>query len=139
MTDPITADLVRDEAYRRHAYKDSEGFLTIGIGRLCDKRFPNSGLTRKESEYLLENDIRRCLTSLDKSMPWWRQMPGNWQRGLLNMRFNLGLPKLRLFKRMLAALKRGDGKTASKEALDSDWAGQVGARAKRIAKLYRGD
>ena len=38
---------------------------------------------------------------------------------------------------VIAALKAGDYERAAVEALDSKWARQVGARADRIAALYR--
>jgi lysozyme len=53
------------------------------------------------------------------------------------MCFNLGMPRLRQFRNMLAALEAGDFETAAREALDSRWAGQVGARAERIAAQIR--
>ena len=34
----ITADLKRSEGFVSNAYQDSEGFWTIGYGRLIDKR-----------------------------------------------------------------------------------------------------
>ena len=41
------------------------------------------------------------------------------------------------FKRMLAAIEKGDWDTAALEALNSKWADQVGARAKEIAEMLR--
>jgi lysozyme len=53
------------------------------------------------------------------------------------MALNLGWPRLSAFRNMLAALQAMDYATAAREALDSKWAKQVGARAERIAALYR--
>lgn len=133
----LVSDLQRDEGFRRHAYQDSEGYWTIGYGRLIDKRL-NAGITTAEAQLLLEADICKAAAGLDNALPWWRHLPPDSQRGLNNMAFNLGLPRLLKFKRMLAALKAGDGQTAAKECLDSQYARQVGARAERIAALYRG-
>ncbi len=133
MIDPITADLMRDEGLRLKPYRDSVGKLTIGYGRNLD----DVGISEIESDILLDHDIRRAIADLDRSLPWWRGLPPPWQRGLANMAFNLGLPRLRGFKKMLAALEAGDGERAATEALDSKWAGQVGERAHRIAALYR--
>ena len=136
MMDAITADLKRDEGFVGHAYQDSEGYWTIGYGRLIDERL-GGGITECEAEVLLDYDIRRALADLDHALPWWRELPSSWQRGLVNMCFNLGLTRLLGFKRMLAALQAGDGDRAADEALDSKWARQVGARARRVAALYR--
>ena len=64
-------------------------------------------------------------------------MPEPAQRALANMAFNLGVPRLSQFKNMLSALEKGDYNVAAKEALDSNWAKQVGDRANRIAKVFR--
>jgi lysozyme len=53
------------------------------------------------------------------------------------MCFNLGIARLRGFKKMLAAMQAGDVETAAKEMLDSTWAKQVGARAHRLAAQWR--
>ena len=139
MTDPLLiTDLKRDEAFISHAYRDSEGFLTIGYGRLIDERL-GGGVSEFEAEAMLERDVMRAVDDLDRALPWWRLMPEPWQRGLTNMCFNLGLPRLLTFKRMLAALEEGDGQRSSMEALSSLWARQVGPRAERIAALYWSD
>jgi lysozyme len=53
------------------------------------------------------------------------------------MAFNLGLGRLRKFRKCLAALEAGDYDEAAAEALNSAWAAQVGARAQRIAAMIR--
>ena len=136
MIDAITADLKRDEGFVSHAYQDSKGFWTIGYGRLIDERL-GGGITESEALGLLERDIHQTFADLDRTLPWWRALPPFQQRGLVNMAFNLGLPRLLTFKKMLAALQTGDGERAAIEALDSIWAGQVKGRADRIAYLYR--
>lgn len=129
----ITADLRRDEGVRLKIYRDTVGKQTIGVGRNLD----DLGLSDDEVDYLLANDIKRCTAELDTALPWWRDMPEPRQRGLLNMAFNLGTPTLLTFRKMLTALRLGDGETAARHALDSKWARQVGARSSRIAALFR--
>ncbi len=136
MTDALKTDLKRDEGFVSHAYQDSEGYWTIGYGRMIDKRL-GGGITDAEAGILLKNDIVESKADLDRALPWWRALSEASRRGLVNMCFNLGLPRLLTFKRMLAALQAGDGDSAADEALHSKWAGQVGDRAKRIAALYR--
>lgn len=136
MLDDLKADLIRDESFVSHAYQDSEGYWTIGIGRLVDKR-RGGGVTRYEAEYLLGNDIAAVLAELDRAIPWWGELPQPVRRGLANMAFNLGWPRLSGFKKMLAALESGDFATAAIEAMDSKWARQVGPRATRIAEMFR--
>jgi lysozyme len=128
----LKAQLIKDEGEVLHAYEDSEGFLTIGIGRLIDKR-RGGGLSRTEARYLLDNDIQRVVASLDRSLPWWNNLPESQQQGLANMAFQLGVNGLLGFQRMLAALKRGEYAEARREALDSRWARQTPNRARRVA------
>ena len=136
MIEKLREDLIRDESFVRHAYQDSRGLWTLGIGRLIDKR-KGGGITREEAEYLLDNDLATARSDLDAIAPYWLLLPEDVQRGLLNMAFNLGRKNLSEFKKMFAALEVGDYQMASVEALDSVWAYQVGERANRIAKLFR--
>ena len=53
---------------------------------------------------------------------------------LLDMAFNMGVPRLGKFKKMWAAIEDGDMNEASKQALDSRWADQVGRRAESLAE-----
>ena len=126
-------DLIRDEDIRLKPYVDTVGKLTIGIGRNLD----DNGISEDEACYLLDSDINSIVNDLDRNMNWWRILPDDVQRALLNMCFNLGYPRLSGFKKMLAALEAGDYHKAADEALDSRWASQVGDRSKRIADLIR--
>ena len=56
---------------------------------------------------------------------------------LMDMAFNMGVPRLLKFKRMWAAIYEGEFDTASKEMLDSRWAVQVGARSQKAALRMR--
>lgn len=162
--DQISFELIRDEDLKTKVYKCPAGKPTIGVGRNLDPdndgRFGSGEpgltpqellilgatlqevvdgkeITREQALYLLDDDIIRCVGELDRKAAWWRNMPSQAMRGLLNMNFNMGWPKLSEFKRMLAALEEGRFSDASVEALDSDWAAQTGARARRIHDLFR--
>jgi len=131
----LIQDLVMDEGLRLKPYKCTAGKLTIGIGRNLD----DLGITQNEAEMLCANDIKRVTDELDQAMPWWKDLNEKQGRGLANMLFNLGLPRLLKFKKMLAALEAGNGKEAAEQCLDSRWADQVGERANRIAALFSED
>ena len=126
-------DLVRDEGLKLEIYKCTAGKITIGVGRNIEDR----GITTSEARLLLANDVDIISDELTNNFPWWVSMPEPAQRALANMAFNLGVPRLSQFKNMLAALEKGDYNVAAKEALDSNWAKQVGDRANRIAKVFR--
>jgi len=130
----LKVDLLRDEGCELKPYVDTVGKITIGIGRNLTDR----GITLEEAKHLLENDISAVIIELDHKLPWWRALPEHKGRALANMAFNMGIPRLMDFRKMLAALESGEWETAAEEALDSKWAVQVGARADRIAQEFRG-
>lgn len=133
--DKLQSDLERDEGEVLHAYTDSEGYITIGVGRLIDQR-RGGGISKSEARYLLNNDIQNVLGELDDAIGWWRRLNEPRQRALANMAFNLGVPGLLKFNNMLHALRAGNWSLAHDEALNSRWAGQVGERAQRIADVF---
>jgi lysozyme len=86
---------------------------------------------------LCNNDVRRTVRELDAALPWWSTMSDNRQDALLNAAFNMGLPRLLGFKNALGLLQAGRWDAAAAEFLNSKWAGQVGARAQRIAQAIK--
>jgi len=132
--DALRRDLIFDEGVRLRAYLDSVGKWTLGVGR----NISDNGITEAEALFMLNNDITRVFGDLDRTWPWWRDLSEERQRALCNMCFNIGLPRLMGFRKMIAALHSGDWDRAADEALDSDWAKQVPNRAHRIAALIRG-
>ena len=129
----IADDLERDEGLRLKPYRDTVGKLTIGVGRNLD----DVGITAVEARALLANDIAKATDELTRTIPWFAAAPEGVRRGMVNMAFNMGLAGLMQFQNMLRALEAKDYAEAAVEALDSDWARQVGARADRIAGLFR--
>lgn len=140
--DQVLADLVRDEGEVLHAYADSLGYLTIGVGRLIDQR-RGGGITHDEAMHLLRNDVAKVEAQLDAALPWWIGLSDARRRALINMAFNLGIgsrqpPKgLLAFQNTLAAIKARDYEAAARGMLASRWAEQVGARARRLAEMMR--
>lgn len=128
----IISDLERDEGVRLKPYLDTVGKTTIGIGR----NLTDNGITAAEAKVLLQNDLFRVANELDRVAPWWREMSQVRQNALVNMAFNLGLPRLLTFKKMMVALENGNFETAWAEAMGSKWAAQVGERANRIADCF---
>jgi len=128
----LKAQLVRHEALRLKPYKDTEGILTIGVGRNLEK-----GITEAEAMVLLDNDIISVFDDLDRSCSWWRKMSESRQMVLADMCFNLGINRLLGFQRTLAAMQSENWDDAAAEMLDSRWARQVGPRAETLANMMR--
>jgi len=128
----LTKQLRRDEGEVLTAYPDHLGYLTIGVGRLIDKR-KGGGITAEESAYLLSNDIDKREAELLRRAPWMANLDAARFGALLNMAFQMGVDGLLGFKNTLAMVKAGDYAGAAAGMLDSTWAKQTPARAKRIS------
>lgn len=128
--------LIQDEGEVLHAYEDHLGFLTIGVGRLIDKR-RGGGITQEESRYLLRNDIHRKSEELRARFAWFHFLDDARQAAILCMAFQLGVNGVANFRKMVLALIRQDYEAAAREALDSTWAKQTPARAQRMAHVLR--
>ena len=128
--------LKRHEGVKYYVYKDHLGYETIGVGR-CLKQGVGLGLTHDEVDYLLINDINRCLEELDAAFPWFKDLTEIRREAMINLCFNLGLTRLRKFEKALAAMSIHNYEEAANEFLDSRWAKQVGNRAKEVTELIR--
>lgn len=125
--------LVQHEGMRTKPYEDTVGELTIGVGRNLD----SMGLSHDEIYYMLKNDIRRCEEELTNSFRWFSKLDVVRQHAMINLCFNLGISRLRKFKRALAAMEANDFEEAADEFLDSKWAQQVGQRAMEVTYMIR--
>lgn len=154
----LTKQLKIDEGSVLQVYQCSRNKLTIGVGRNlqgkglskaeCDylklgtydrnaviAKLEVRGITQAESDYLLSNDIDDFSTELYNGITWFIKLPAIAQNVLINMCMNLGFAKLSNFKKTLSLVEQGKYKLASIEMLNSDWAVQVGDRAKRLSKM----
>lgn len=124
-------NLEEDEDFRRHPYQCTADKTTIAYGR----NLTDVGISKREGAFLLHNDMARTLEEIEQHFPFLLDpsVPDGVKSGFANMLFNLGLPRLFKFKKMLAALESRDYKRAAAEALDSKYARDVGDRAVRVA------
>lgn len=134
----LKSQLIRDEGSVSHAYEDSLGFTTIGVGRLIDAR-RGGGLSDSEIGYLLSNDIEEKTAQVLAAFPWASKLSEPRFAVLVNMAFQLGIGGLLKFKRALGSIEDGQYKEASMEMLDSLWAQQTPERAKRLSKQMECD
>ena len=136
MTEPVE-QIKRDEGFRSHAYRCSQGVLTIGYGRNIDPDGGGKGITEGEASLLLRHDLIEAEADLATLLHNWHQIDPVRRGALLNMRFQLGPHRLRGFVRMLTAVRAGSWRRAALEATDSLWARQTPNRAYRVAKELR--
>lgn len=129
----LAKQLSIDEDRRKRIYIDTKGKVTGGVGRNLTDR----GFSDDEIDLMLSNDIRGVCADLDRALPWWRNISDNRQQVLANMCFNMGITKLLGFHNTLRMVAAGMYQQASVEMLNSQWANDVGDRAKRLSKVMR--
>ena len=149
--------LIVAEGLRLQVYKDTLGIDTIGIGRnledrgitteeLADLDIPTIehvyeyGITEADAVYLATNDVQIVEEELVRAHPCVDRLDSVRQLILIDMAFNMGVPRLCKFKKMWAAVHDEDYPTAAKEMLDSRWAKQVKGRATKLANaMHNGE
>lgn len=127
----LAAELIKKhEGLKLKPYKCPAGKMTIGYGRNLE----DNGISEYEAEVLLHDDIQTCYAQCIK-LACWNKLSEVRQAVLLDMCYNLGITRLKQFKKMLAALEVGAYNRAAAEMLDSAWARQVKTRATELAEL----
>lgn len=137
MKQELMRQLRGDEDVRPCVYPDQFGYMTIAVGRLVDSRKRGAGLRPDEIQYLLNNDVDDRIEALSRALPWFQNLDDARRGALLNMAFQLGVEGLLGFKQTLQHIGAGKYETAATEMLDSVWAKQTPARAKRISEQMR--
>ena len=125
--------ITRHEGSRLQMYQDSLGIWTIGVGHNIQEK----GISPQVMELMLDEDLEEAISELKRSVSFFSKMPQQVQEALVNLSFNLGIPRLMQFKKTLALLREGDFESAADELLDSRYAEQVGRRALEIADMIR--
>lgn len=132
----LRENLIRDEGIILRPYRDSLGYMTIGVGHLIKKGESFSSISREKALELLDKDIELCEINLTTIYPKWRDLDEVRQRTLLNLSFNLG-GKLAQFKKFLHSLSLGNFGKAADQLMQSKWYSQVKLRAPRIVHAMR--
>lgn len=130
----LRLDVMAAEGCRLKPYKDTVGKLTIGYGRNLD----DVGISKLEAEVLLDHDLAQAEVECRKAFAWFGDLSEQRQRVIVELVFNMGLPRFRGFGKTIEAIKARDYRTAAAQMLASRWAKQVGQRAERLAQAMRG-
>jgi lysozyme len=138
--DKLKKQIIANEGMRKTAYKDTLNNWTIGVGhliRLPDEEYLlDKELTDVEVDQILTTDLNQAIDDARKFIDA-DSINQEAFHVVIDMAFNLGLPKLMRFQNFQAALKENDYVKASFEMLDSLWAKQLPNRSKRLAKQMR--
>ena len=149
--------LVTHEGLRLQVYQDTLGIDTIGIGRNLEDRgiskeeldwmdYPSIdhvyewGITEADAVYLAQNDVQIVEEELLRAHPCVDRLDSVRQLILMDMAFNMGVPRLCKFVKMWNAIHEDKYDVAAKEMLDSRWANQVKSRATKLANaMHNGE
>ena len=142
--------LIAHEGLRLQVYQDTLGIDTIGIGRNLEDRgitdeeldwmdMPSMdavyehGISEADAMYLAQNDVQIVEEELLRAHPCVEDLDAVRQLVVMDMAFNMGVPRLRKFKKMWNAIHENKFDVAAKEMLDSRWANQVKSRSTKLA------
>ena len=133
----LRSQLIRDEGEVPYAYQDSEGYWTIGVGHLIDKRL-GGGLPDPIIDALLKHDIAEKTAQLVAQFPWAARLDDARRAVLVSMTFQLGIGGLLGFKRAMDAMSQGSWNAAADRFLQSKVAReQAPIRWQRFAQQIR--
>ena len=149
--------LIAHEGLRLQVYQDTLGIDTIGIGRNLEDRgitkeeldwmdMPNMdavyehGIREADAMYLAQNDVQIVEEELLRTHPCVEDLDAVRQLVVMDMAFNMGVPRLCKFKKMWNAIHENKFDIAAKEMLDSRWAIQVKSRAVKLSNaMHNGE
>jgi lysozyme len=141
--------LATEEGFREFVYDDATGepilpgytcvgHPTLWFG-LCVEKGRVPRVPDRIPTEVLEHVVRAKQQELNRRLPWLNELPDATQLGLLLMAYQLGVGSVMRFDNMIGALAVGDVVAAGAHALDSAWARQTPARARRVAALIAND
>lgn len=139
-----------EEGRRNVPYKDSLGYLTVGVGHLIDPRkggsLPdyaqaeldrNGMLEEATIDRLLEDDVMFAVEQLDRNLPWASSLDEVRYTVLIDMCFQMGISGLMGFHNTLRHIREGDYEQAAQNMKQSLWYRQTPNRAERRIEEMR--
>ena len=141
--DKLKKEIEADEGVKHIIYLDHLGYPTVGCGHLIqpdDEEYGKevgSTITEARCSTLFASDIDGVLADCGRLYATFSDLPEEAQRIIANMMFNMGLTRLSKFKKMKAAVEKGDFEEAANQMHDSKWRKQVPNRAERLINRMR--
>lgn len=126
-----------NEGRESRLYKCTKSKQTIGVGR----NLSANGVNQDEIDLMFTNDLDLSFRALWNvfSTRTVDDMPPRRRMALMDLMFNIGEPRFRTFKKMIAAVKEDNWELAIVELLDSAYARQLPTRARKNACLLKGE
>jgi lysozyme len=136
----IIDQLIIDEDQKLVVYRDSLGYLTVGVGHLVlptDKLLFGDTITEERCRQFLEKDLDSAIKDCEINIENFYDHPEEIQNELVNLMFNLGYYTFSKFKNFISALNNKQYKNAASDLKNSLWYKQTGIRAKRIVEIFK--
>ena len=134
MYEELKEEIKLHEGYRDTVYLDSLSKRTVGFGHLCVEDHWEDG-KQYDKEYLeeiFEKDFNIALNDANKILEG-KPVNHTAREVIIELVFNIGMPRTKKFVKCLAALDNEDYNEAGNQILDSLYATQVPARAGKLA------
>jgi GH24 family phage-related lysozyme (muramidase) len=152
--DKLMKQLTRHEGKRSVVYKDSEGIPTIGIGFNLNRSDAKAMISAMDADYdkilagteklsdeqiakLFDSDIQASIAGARTVVSNFSELSEVRKRVLTDMTFNLGVPGLKNFKKMCAAIESQDYASAAVEMKSSKWCKQVKTRGDTLVEMMK--
>ena len=127
--------LKQEEGFEAKVYLDGRGNKTIGYGTLLE-----DGITQEEATFLLQSRLNAMIRELENSSvdETFQRLPNGVAKAIVDMAYNMGVPRLMGFKNMWRYLSIKSWSEAALECLDSKYARELPQRAARNAAVIKG-
>jgi lysozyme len=139
MYESLKEEIKLHEGYRNKVYLDHLSNRTVGYGHLCldiEQWDDNKEYTKEELDLVFEKDFDIALNDANKILEG-KPVNNVAREVIIELVFNIGMPRTKKFVKMLSALDKEDYGEASFQLLDSLYAKQVPARAGKLAGKMR--
>ena len=113
-------------------YLDSLGIWTVGYGR----NLQDTVFTRAECDFMFETDFRRAVQGAE-NFAFYEHLNDARKGVVIEMVYQMGPSRVGKFVKFRTACMQCKWDEAADEMLDSRWAEQTPARAKRLAAIFR--
>ena len=136
--DVLRKEIEADEGCKYETYRCSEGYPTAGIGHLLtewDEEYSEpigTAVSEEQVQKWFEKDVQTAINDCQDIFNDFNSLPEDIQHVLINMAFQLGGPRLRKFKLMIAAVEVEDYREMALQMEDSRWFKQTPNRAQRL-------
>ena len=102
MNETLAEMIQRHEGVRRIPYLDSLGIFTVGYGHNMQRP-----LSQAVIDQIFSEDLQEAINECVHAFPWFADLTDARKNAMVDLCFNLGLPRLLKFQHFLTAMEIG--------------------------------